>query len=114
MAAVHWLDQTRPDDGGIHSSIFVPLQLLIEYKPPQGNVHIHEIFDHNTRMKQLYQRLWFGDEASAEINIRSTFTDPGVMLRCEQYRVVLQRRRQPGRDFQDCSHGVDPAIITRR
>ncbi|OBZ72637.1 Fatty acid synthase subunit beta [Grifola frondosa] len=65
--------------------VSVPLHLQFVYKPSMGFAPIHEVAgDRNTRIKQFYWKLWFGDnETLPEINVRDTFTGPDVTIAAE-------------------------------
>lgn len=61
----------------------VPLYLHYEYKPSQGWSPIHEIAgDRNTRIKDFYWRLWFGDNETlpTDLSVRDTFVGPEVTI----------------------------------
>lgn len=62
--------------------VSVPLYLKFQYKPSMGFAPIHEISnDRNTRIKDFYWRLWFGDnEVLPEIDVRATYTGPEVTI----------------------------------
>lgn len=62
--------------------VSVPLNLKFEYKPSMGFAPIHEVAaDRNTRIKQFYWQLWFGDkEVLPEIDVRATYTGPEVTI----------------------------------
>jgi fatty acid synthase subunit alpha, fungi type len=65
--------------------VSVPLHLQFKYMPTMGTVPIHEITEgRNTRIKDFYWRLWFGDdEAMPSIDIRGIFTSPETALQAE-------------------------------
>lgn len=64
----------------------VPLHLQFQYKPSMGYAPIHEISsDRNTRIKDFYWRLWFGDnEGLPRLSTRETFTSPEVTIDSEE------------------------------
>jgi fatty acid synthase subunit alpha, fungi type len=65
--------------------IAVPLYMGFKYDPSLGSTPIHEIADgRNTRIKNFYWRLWFGDdEALPAIGVRETFYGPEVTITAE-------------------------------
>ncbi|KAJ7285205.1 fatty acid synthase [Mycena rebaudengoi] len=65
--------------------VSVPLALQFQYKPSLGFAPIHEIAtDRNTRIKEFYWKLWYGDDAVLpEIDIRETFHGPEVTIKAE-------------------------------
>ncbi|KAG9047855.1 3-oxoacyl-[acyl-carrier-protein] synthase [Tulasnella sp. UAMH 9824] len=60
----------------------IPLELVFLYRPDMGYAPIHEVAEgRNTRIKQFYWKLWFGDdETLPPINLRDTFTGPEVTI----------------------------------
>ncbi|KAI0749711.1 fatty acid synthase [Daedaleopsis nitida] len=62
--------------------VAVPLHFHFQYKPSMGFAPIHEVSeDRNTRIKQFYWKLWFGDnETLPEIGLRDSFTGPEVTI----------------------------------
>lgn len=60
----------------------VPLYLQFQYKPSMGYAPIHEVSaDRNTRIKDFYWRLWFGDnESLPQLSTRQVFTSPEVTI----------------------------------
>ncbi|KAF8145267.1 hypothetical protein K438DRAFT_1992005 [Mycena galopus ATCC 62051] len=62
--------------------VSVPLTLQFKYKPSLSFAPIHEIAaGRNTRIKVLYWKLWYGDDAVLpDIDIRETFHGPEVTI----------------------------------
>ncbi|KAJ6624064.1 fatty acid synthase [Mycena sp. CBHHK59/15] len=99
--------------------VSVPLSLQFEYKPSLGFAPIHEIAtDRNTRIKEFYWKLWYGDDAVLpEIGIRETFHGPEVTIEAsavEQFCAVVGNQ---GESFQtvrndQISAPMDFAIVT--
>lgn len=60
----------------------IPLELVFLYRPDMGYAPIHEVAEgRNTRIKQFYWKLWFGDDESLPpIDLRDTFTGPEVTI----------------------------------
>lgn len=60
----------------------VPPYLKIQYKSSMGFSSIHEVAaDRNTRIKQFYWQLWFGDkDILPEVDVRATYTAPEVTV----------------------------------
>lgn len=78
-----------PTSGLIDVTIFeerrevsVPLSLHFQYKPSMGSTPIYEIAEgRNNRIKQLYWKLWYGDNAVLpDIDIREKFTCPEITI----------------------------------
>jgi fatty acid synthase subunit alpha len=63
-------------------NVAVPLCLQFQYKPAMGFSAIHEVIeDRNTRIKEFYRKLWFGDESILpSLDVRDTFTGPEVTI----------------------------------
>lgn len=116
----------QPTSGAISITIFedrrdvsVPLALQFQYKPSCGFAPIHEIaLDRNTRIKQFYWKLWYGDDSVLpEIGLRDTFTGPEVTITTadvEQFCAVVGNQ---GESFKSARNDtvyapMDFAIVT--
>ena len=62
--------------------IAIPLSVQFQHRPPQGFAPIHEIASgRNTRTKQLYLKLWFGDsEALPNVDTHENSVGPGAAI----------------------------------
>ncbi|KZS94178.1 fatty acid synthase [Sistotremastrum niveocremeum HHB9708] len=62
--------------------VAVPLHFSFVYRPEQGFAPIHEVVEgRNTRIKEFYWKLWFGDDTSLpKIDTRQTFVGPEVVI----------------------------------
>ncbi|KAG8213088.1 hypothetical protein J3R82DRAFT_11484 [Butyriboletus roseoflavus] len=62
--------------------VSVPLYLQFKYVPSMGSMPIHEVSEgRNSRIKDFYWRLWFGDDQShPELDIHETFIGPEVVI----------------------------------
>ncbi|KAF7312560.1 Fatty acid synthase subunit alpha [Mycena indigotica] len=99
--------------------VSVPLSLQFEYKPSQGFAPIHEIAtDRNTRIKQFYWKLWYGDDAVLpQIDIHETFHGPEVTIESaavEQFCAIVGNQ---GESFstvrnEEVTAPMDFAIVT--
>lgn len=98
----------------------VPLYLHYEYKPSQGWAPIHEVAgDRNTRIKDFYWRLWFGDNESlpAELNVRDTFVGPEVAIDADNVEDFCSVIGNQGEAFKTTRNSevqapMDFAIVT--
>jgi enoyl reductase-like protein len=63
-------------------NVAVPLRLQFRYVPSMPFAAIHEIAENrNTRIKEFYWKLWYGDEASLPaLGLRDVFTGPEVTI----------------------------------
>uniref|UniRef100_A0A0W0EUQ4 Putative fatty acid synthase n=1 Tax=Moniliophthora roreri TaxID=221103 RepID=A0A0W0EUQ4_MONRR len=73
------IDLTMYED---RRDVSVPLSLQFQYKPSMGSAPIHEVVDgRNTRIKQFYWKLWYGDDESLpNLDIHEAFKGPEVTL----------------------------------
>jgi fatty acid synthase subunit alpha len=73
------IDVTMYED---RRDVQVPLRLQFQYEPSTAWATIHEVVQlRNTRIKEFYWKLWYGDESSLpDINIRETFTGPEITI----------------------------------
>ncbi|KAF8896473.1 fatty acid synthetase alpha subunit [Infundibulicybe gibba] len=74
--------------------VSVPLFLFFQYKPSTGFAPIHEVAtDRNTRIKDFYWKLWYGDDDSLPaLDIHEVFTGPEVTIQAgevEQFCAVV-------------------------
>ncbi|KAK0450204.1 fatty acid synthase [Armillaria borealis] len=72
----------------------VSLSLQFKYIPSMGFAPIHEIATgRNTRIKEFYWKLWFGDDSSLpELDVGDVFTGPEVVIEAaavEQFCAVV-------------------------
>jgi fatty acid synthase subunit beta len=63
-------------------NVAVPLRLQFRYVPSMPFAPIHEIAENrNTRIKEFYWKLWYGDEATLPaLGLRDVFTGPEVTI----------------------------------
>lgn len=99
--------------------VSVPLSLQFQYKPSMGFAPIHEIASgRNTRIKQFYWRLWYGDDASLpEIDVHETFVGPEVTIEAsavEQFCAVVGNQGESFKQIRTdtVSAPMDFAIVT--
>ncbi|KAJ7067175.1 fatty acid synthase [Mycena amicta] len=99
--------------------VSVPLSLQFQYKPSQGFAPIHEIATgRNTRIKQFYWKLWYGDDAELPaIDIRETFYGPEVTIQAPAVEEFCAIVGNQGESFQtvrndEVSAPMDFAIVT--
>ncbi|EAU85370.1 fatty acid synthetase alpha subunit [Coprinopsis cinerea okayama7 len=97
----------------------VPLLLKFQYKPSQGFNPIHEIAeDRNTRIKEFYWKLWYGDDQQLPaIDIQETFTGPEVVIKqedVEQFCSVVGNQNEAYKGARSASvrAPMDFAIVT--
>lgn len=100
-------------------NVSVPLVLHFQYRPTQGFAPIHEIADdRNTRIKQFYWKLWYGDDAVLpEIDIRETFVGPEVTIEAEAVEKFCAVVGNQGESFKTVRNDavqapMDFAIVT--
>ncbi|KAJ7060332.1 hypothetical protein C8F01DRAFT_1220130 [Mycena amicta] len=99
--------------------VSVPLSLQFQYKPSQGFAPIHEIATgRNTRIKQFYWKLWYGDDAELPaIDVRETFYGPEVTIQAPDVEEFCAIVGNQGESFQtvrndEVSAPMDFAIVT--
>lgn len=82
--------------------VSVPLQLQFKYVPSMGSVPIHEVAEgRNTRIKEFYWRLWFGDnEVMPSIDVRETFTGPEVTIQASDVETFCAVVGNDGESFK--------------
>lgn len=97
----------------------VPLSLEFLYRPDMGFAPIHEVVDgRNTRIKEFYWKLWFGDnESLPEIGLRDTFTGPEVTISAaavESFCSVVGNQGEvfKGKRSETLQAPMDFAIVT--
>ncbi|KII85134.1 hypothetical protein PLICRDRAFT_45274 [Plicaturopsis crispa FD-325 SS-3] len=99
--------------------VSVPLYLKFLYKPSTGSSPIHEVADgRNTRIKEFYWKLWFGDNAVLpEIDIRETFEGPEVKIEGADVETFCNVVGNQGESFKTARNDgvkapMDFAIVT--
>jgi fatty acid synthase subunit beta len=99
--------------------VAVPLSLEFLYRPDQGFAPIHEVVeDRNTRIKDFYWRLWFGDDLEMpELDSRQTFEGPEIRVDVEEIERFCSVVRNEGEAFKSARNGqvqapLDFAIVT--
>lgn len=80
----------------------VPLKLQYKYVPSMGSVPVHEVAEgRNTRIKDFYWRLWFGDnEVMPSIDVRDTFTGPEVTIQASDVETFCSVVGNEGESFK--------------
>lgn len=99
--------------------VAVPLHFHFLYKPSMGFAPIHEVSeDRNTRIKQFYWKLWFGDnETLPEIGLRDSFTGPEVTIDEDDVETFCAVVGNQGEAFKSARNEIplapmDFAIVT--
>ena len=84
-----------------------------------GFAPIHEVAeDRNTRIKQFYWKLWFGDEeALPEIDVHATYTGPEVTIDAaaiESFCAIVgnQSEKYKQARVEEVTAPMDFAIVT--
>ncbi|KAH8100945.1 fatty acid synthase [Cristinia sonorae] len=116
-AAKSQIDLTLYED---REDASVPLYLHFEYKPSQGFAPIHEVAgDRNTRIKDFYWRLWFGDNEKlpTNLNVRDTFAGPEVTIDADEVEDFCSVIGNQGEAFKTTRNAevqapMDFAIVT--
>ncbi len=100
-------------------SVAVPLSLEFLYRPDQGFAPIHEVVeDRNTRIKDFYWRLWFGDDLEMPgLDSRQTFEGPEISVDVEEVERFCSVVKNEGKAFKSACNGqvqvpLDFAIVT--
>jgi len=101
------------------SGVAVPLYLEYHYRPDQGFAPIHEVADgRNSRIKDFYWRLWFGDELSMpKLESRQIFEGPEIKVEASEIERFCSVVRNDGEAFKSVRNGkvqapLDFAIVT--
>jgi fatty acid synthase subunit beta len=110
------IDMTMYED---RQDASVPLSLQFEYKPSHSFAPIHEIATgRNTRIKQFYWKLWYGDDAVLpDIDIHETFVGPEVVIEATAVETFCAVVGNKGESFKTVRNDVvkapmDFAIVT--
>ncbi|TFK27788.1 fatty acid synthetase alpha subunit [Coprinopsis marcescibilis] len=97
----------------------VPLTLKFLFKPSQGFNPIHEVAEgRNTRIKQFYWKLWYGDDQELpSIDIKETFVGPEVVIEEEDVEEFCSVVGNQGEAYKaartdDLRAPMDFAIVT--
>ncbi|KAI0046589.1 fatty acid synthase [Auriscalpium vulgare] len=100
-------------------NVSVPLSLQFKYVPAQPWAPVHEVSEgRNTRVKDFYWRLWFGDdEKLPELDVRDTFTGPEVTIAAsevETFCAVVGNQQEEFKTArtEDVKAPMDFAIVT--
>lgn len=99
--------------------VSVPLTLLFSYRPDMGSAPIHEVAEgRNTRIKEFYWKLWFGDNSSLpNIGLRDVLTGPEVTIDASHVERFCSVVGNDGEVFktvraEDVQAPMDFAIVT--
>jgi fatty acid synthase subunit beta len=99
--------------------VSVPLSLQFQYRPSLGFAPIHEIAEgRNTRIKQFYWKLWYGDDAVLpDIDIHEVFTGPEITIESsavEQFCAVVGNQGESFKTARttEVKAPMDFAIVT--
>lgn len=99
--------------------VSVPLSLKFHYRPDQGFAPIHEVVeDRNTRIKDFYWRLWFGDDREMPtLKSRQTFEGPETRVEASEIERFCAVVKNDGEAFKTVRSDavqapLDFAIVT--
>jgi fatty acid synthase subunit alpha, fungi type len=99
--------------------VSVPLTLLFHYRPDQGFAPIHEVVeDRNSRIKDFYWRLWFGDDLKMpSLESRQVFEGPEITVDAQEIERFCSVVKNEGEVFKSTRSGkvqapLDFAIVT--